>query len=74
MQIPFDQALAVIAGVMRDGVARHPDNDWMQRAVDYYVGRAMEHLRLLQDGEQLEDHLAHAATRLLMALTLREIG
>jgi len=74
MQIPFDQALAVIAGVMRDGVARHPDNDWMQRAVDYHVGRAVEHLRLLQDGEQLEDHLAHAATRLLMALTLREVG
>jgi uncharacterized membrane-anchored protein YhcB (DUF1043 family) len=39
----FDQALQVIAGVMRDG-------------------------------EQLEDHLAHAATRLLMALTLREIA
>ena len=74
MQIPFDQALAVIAGVMRDGVARHPDNDWIQRAVAYHVGRAVEHLRLLQDGEQLEDHLAHAATRLLMALTLREIG
>jgi hypothetical protein len=36
--------------------------------------RAVEHLRLLQDGEQLEDHLAHAAARLLMALTLREIG
>jgi hypothetical protein len=31
-------------------------------------------LRLLREGEQLEDHLAHAATRLLMALTLREIG
>ena len=70
----FDQALQVIAGVMRDGVAKHPDNEWVRRTIEYHVGRAEEHLQLLRDGEQLEDHLAHAATRLLMALTLREIG
>ena len=69
----FDQALQVIAGIMRDGVAKHPDNEWVRRSVEYHIGRAEEHL-LLRDGEQLEDHLAHAATRLLMALTLREIG
>jgi hypothetical protein len=28
----------------------------------------------LRDGDQRQDHVAHAATRLLMALTLREIG
>ena len=49
-------------------------NEWVRRSVDYHIGRAEEHLLLLRDGEQLEDHLAHAATRLLMALTLREIG
>jgi dATP/dGTP diphosphohydrolase, N-terminal len=65
----FDQALQVIAGIMRDGVAKHPDNEWVQRTIDYHIGRAEEHLRLLREGEQLEDHLAHAATRLLMALT-----
>jgi hypothetical protein len=70
----FDQALAVIAGVMRDGVAKHPDNEWTRRGVEFHLGRAEEHLRLLREGEQLEDHIAHAATRLLMALTLREIG
>ena len=69
----FDQALQVIAGIMRDGVAKHPDNEWVRRSVEYHIGRAEEHLRL-RDGEQLEDHLAHAATCLLMALTLREIG
>ena len=37
-------------------------------------GRAVEHLQALQDGDQRQDHIAHAATRLLMALTLREIG
>ena len=70
---PFEQALEVIAGVMRDGVATHPDNEWVRRSVDYHLGRAEEHLRLLRDGSQAEDHLAHAATRLLMALTLREL-
>jgi hypothetical protein len=71
---PFKHALEVIAGVMRDGVAKHPDNEWVRRPVEYHLGRAEEHLRLLRDGDQREDHVAHAATRLLMALTLRELG
>ena len=69
----FDQALQVIARVMRDGIAKHPDNEWVQRSIEYHSSRAGEHLRMLREGEQLEDHLAHAATRLLMALTLRDI-
>jgi hypothetical protein len=32
-----------------------------------------DHLQLLRDGDQQQDHLSHAATRLLMALTLREV-
>lgn len=72
--LSFDKALEVVAGVMRDGVSKHPDNEWQRRTPDYHLQRAEEHLRLLHEGEQLEDHLAHAATRLLMALTLREIG
>jgi hypothetical protein len=70
---PFKHALEVIAGVMRDGVATHPDNEWARRSIEYHLARAEEHLRLLHDGDQREDHVAHAATRLLMALTLREL-
>ena len=70
----FDQALQVIAGIMRNGMAAHPDNEWTQRSAEYHIDLAEEHLRLLCEGEQLEDHLAHAATRLLMALTLREMS
>ena len=70
---PFKPTLEVIAGVMRDGVATHPDNEWVRRSVDYHLSRAEEHLRLLHEGDQREDHLSHAATRLLMALTLREL-
>jgi hypothetical protein len=71
---PFAKALETIATVMRDGGDTHPDNDWLRRSVEYHLGRAEAHLRLLRDGEQREDHVAQAATRLLMALTLRELG
>jgi hypothetical protein len=50
---PFKHALEVIAGVMRDGVATHPDNEWVRRSVDYHLGRAEEHLRLLREDRQL---------------------
>lgn len=70
---PFNKALETIAGVMRDGVVTHPDNEWVRRSPEYHIGRAEAHLRLLRDGGLLEDHLAHAATRLLMALALREL-
>jgi len=48
---------------MRDGVATHPDNDWVRRGADYHLARAEQHLRLLREGDQSKDHLAHAATR-----------
>jgi hypothetical protein len=69
---PFIKALEAITQVMQNGVTTHPYNDWLQRSREYHLGRAEEHLRLLHDSEQLEDHLAHSTTRLLMALALRE--
>jgi hypothetical protein len=41
---PFDQALTVIAGVMRDGVATHHDNDWIHWPADYHLARAEQYL------------------------------
>jgi hypothetical protein len=70
----FDEALAVIAAVMHNGAATHPESEWIRRGVDYHLARTEQHLRRLHDGSQAEDHLAHATTRLLMALTLRELG
>jgi Domain of unknown function (DUF5664) len=71
---PFTKALEVVAQVMRDGAATHPDNDWVRRSPEYHLSRAEEHLRLWRDGDQLQDHVSHAATRLLMTLTLRELA
>ena len=61
----FDQALGVIAGLMRDGVARHPDNDWVCRGPDYHVARDGALVAKNEEGEQLEDYLATRLTRLL---------
>jgi hypothetical protein len=58
---------------MQAGLTTHHENEWTQRSIEYHLGRAEQHLRLLRDGDQREDHLAHAATRLLMALALREL-
>jgi hypothetical protein len=71
---PFSKALGAVGEVMHDGAVSHPDNDWIRRTAEYHIDRAEEHLRLLHDGDQRQDHLSHAVTRLLMALTLRELG
>jgi hypothetical protein len=71
---PFTAALDVVTSIMRDGAASHPDNDWIGRTPEYHIDRAEEHLRLLREGDQQQDHLSHSVTRLLMALTLRELA
>jgi hypothetical protein len=71
---PFTKALEVVARVMRDGATTHPDDEWVGRSPEYHLGRAEEHLQRWRDGDQLQDHVSHAATRLLMALTLRELA
>jgi hypothetical protein len=68
------QGVEIVARVMREGAATHPDNDWIRRSPDYHLARVEEHLCLWRDGDQLQEHVSHAATRLLMALTLRELG
>lgn len=52
---------------------QHSDDEWVRRNPEYHVGRAAEHLRLLEDGEQLENHRAYGDA-LLTALTLGGIG
>jgi hypothetical protein len=45
---------------------------WRLKAVQKHLQHARKHLDLLASGFAGEDHLAHAACRLLMALELRE--
>jgi hypothetical protein len=55
----FTKALEAIAGVMREGAATHPGNDWVGRSPEYHLHRAEEHLRLCRDDEQLQDQMSH---------------
>ena len=70
----FEHALEVIAGVMRNGVAKHSATSGRGTVSSIISAAPRSIYDCCAQGEQLEDHLAHAATRLLMALTLREVG
>jgi hypothetical protein len=67
---PFPHAIAIIATVMESGSRTHPENDWRFHPAGYHIERARKHLALLAAGDNSEPHLAHTATRLLMALEL----
>ena len=71
----FADALKVVNQIMREGAKTHACGDWRQQTVEHHVQRARLHLARLVNGDPqpVEDHLAHACTRLLMALTLREL-
>jgi hypothetical protein len=68
---PFTAALEVVAQVMRDGARSHPENDWVECSPEHHARKAVAHLRLWLEGDESQAHLEHAATRCLMALTLR---
>src|SRR5262249_49882445 len=70
---PLVPALVAVTKVMTAGMASHPHNDWMRQPALHHLARAERHLRLLGLNDQSEDHLGHAACRLLMALALREL-
>ncbi len=66
----FSLALATVGEVMERGAASHPGDDWHTSPVSFHIQKAERHLRLHHEGDESEPHLAHAATRLLMALEL----
>jgi ERCC4-type nuclease len=68
---PLRWALASVSRTFTNGRNSHPDNDWQQLSATEHIARAAEHLRQLEAGDTTEDHVAHCATRLLMALEVR---
>lgn len=67
-------ALRVLADVMAEGLLAHPDDGWRELSTRHHVKAAMAHLSLWWDGDQREDHLAHAFTRLMMAVAVSKKG
>lgn len=70
--VNLDQALSVLARTFAVGRRTHRAGGWRLKPVPKHLRHARKHLDLLATGSEGEDHLAHAACRLLMALELRE--
>jgi hypothetical protein len=72
---PINRALTVMAAVLGLGRLKYPDNSGFRQPASFHIGRARQHLEALADGDgNGEDHLAHAAARLLMAVQARELA
>jgi len=65
-------ALAAVADTLRRGEQTHEPGEWRRRSIRDHLHHASAHIVRYRNGDCREDHLAHAATRLLMALELRE--
>ena len=70
----FGRALEIVGDIMRLGGGLTVRANGRRPPAEFHIGRAEQHLKLLHDGSQRQDHLAHAATRLRLALAVRELG
>lgn len=57
-----------IAEILKYGAEKYGDNNWRGLTVSDHVNHAMTHLFAFQAGDITDDHLGHAACRMLMAL------
>jgi hypothetical protein len=65
--LPAAATLAV-AGVLKHGADKYGDNNWRGIPVDDHLNHAMVHVFAYLAGDKQDDHLEHAACRMLMAL------
>jgi|SRR6516162_3658282 hypothetical protein len=69
--LPLHRALVAVAATLAAGRDTHPDDAGFRLSPEFHVERARRHLELLAAGDSSEPHLAHAATRLLMAIAAK---
>jgi hypothetical protein len=65
--VPPD-ALSQVARIMYNGSMKYSDDNWKKIPCNDHLNHAVHHVFLHLAGNRMEDHLAHAATRMLMAL------
>lgn len=61
-------ALLAIAAVMKQGCEKYGEDNWHSITAAENINHAMIHLLALRAGDTSDDHLEHAATRILFAL------
>ena len=65
------KAMFAIAENVSRGAEKYGENDWRGIPVQDHVNKALIHLYADMMGDVQDDHLTHAATRLIFALALQ---
>jgi hypothetical protein len=62
------RALLAVAAVVRRGLTRYKPNNWRLISREDHLNHALTHIVAFNAGDRSDEHLEHAACRLLMAL------
>ncbi len=68
--IPTD-ALFDIGGVFDHGAKKYEKDNWKKVPVEEHLNHALVHIYAQLKGDKQDNHLGHAATRLIMALQVK---
>lgn len=61
-------AVMRVAQVLQHGASRYSVNNWRKIPMESHINHALQHIFALMDGDLHDDHLGHAACRIMMAL------
>jgi len=64
------QVVNDIQKVMEEGKIKYPDDEWKGQSVMVHLAHAKDHIMACVNGKKDDDHLAHAFTRLMMAIAI----
>lgn len=68
------RATLAVAAVLHEGAAKYGPDNWRGIPVADHLNHAMTHVLAMLAGDTSDDHLEHAACRLLMALETKITG
>lgn len=68
--LPAKATLAV-AEVLRSGACKYGEDNWRPLGVKDHINHAMVHILAYLAGDRQDDHLEHAACRMLMAVEVK---
>lgn len=67
------EALLAVAKVLKHGADKYGDGNWRSIRIPSHLNHAMTHILSYLAGDGQDEHLEHAACRLLFALDLKRI-
>ena len=68
------EALLRLNEVVGYGAKKYAANNWRRIPYEEHISHALEHLFLLMNGDQSDDHLGHALCRLAFAVAMESDG